>query len=1546
MEADEDIKDMPAAPLHLLETAKPNEHLPSPELGEQTNLFPYSSPKRESSTPSRTLKTKNYSQQMASHSSSSSSSQPSTSRSSTTTKDSYQRRHPQTPSSSTATTTATKMPPPPPSSSSKPPNQPIPIAIQILAHSDRHNHPYTADSVRPRHAFTLRLLPRTRIRELCLHAADWVRLHGASPLSAENKKKNNNNQDEAGDDDSARATSLLPSFKARDRDGHALDASETVADALMAGETLYLIEKSSSTGDSETSDSSNGGGDEGKTRRDRPSSHSRSRSRSSKRGRDDVLRGLRAEAARRSRAADARTPSVASTSPSRSRSRSTCGKKKRQKENRVGAEPPPSTARKTPSQRALEIAMQHGRASLLSLPSSSMPEPRGRGRALVAGSSTSKLRRGRLGSGGGSDIVNTIEESPSPPLPRSVSASRGKRATTHETAAEDAHGDGGTSSPQKQQEVDEAPPQLFETSIKDSTTSKVSKEQEHSCPTAPAKKQDDPSTSSAVASQQSQSQSLPSPALSPSLLPQKSIDSQLVIPDSQDPPTPAVHVQSKPTLSVNRATRDDETASMARDLKLKNASLSSELGGDKQADLSQAAASTSAHSSSIDGAHDNPTQQPASPCDHSSINVSKMWHKLETTSSLPVPKLHQPEKSDASPTRPSASAFQADLLAPRSKPARKPDPYEMITDDESESPQPNSFLQSSIRRLGSATNRATNRAPASSTARTPTPAFTRNSLLIARRPTTATDEVNATIPSTPLAAPSIQTSTPIVHAAPSSPPAPLPSSPTDLVAAVLSRTRSQPKKKQYFVIEESDVEAGDDDENVLNEAQDRFSSSRQPQSSQSGPEAALPLSAPPLRLELEEDAFWPLRTVGKRAPVLRGQSATQLCVEEDDVKADINKLVELDKKNATAMIGSGESKQDSVKKTEVPAPGSSGTPLKRQLKHLSQTTPRKSPMVLAKSNVTVAGGSQELKQDLRPENEVSSFNPSVSPARRQIKGAVKSASQATPGKSPVLLVHGSSSSDEGVEEIGWVKSGQKHPPILRQAASSSPSKNAAILHTTSQNASDEKGQESTRIADQLMDDDAALETLSDLPETDGIDLPVIDEPVVASLTSQRDEIPSRTKPSPPPEIPKTDPITATDLSETPPSAQASKRAHQQIFEKSAQTSEQKRKRQPSDEPEPEDQRRRQKRLRREARDALKAERHRRLQAEEAQREAERARLEEERKRLAMEQAHKRAKALEMIVSSPLKAAEMGLVLSETSDSERDEASVEFGDGKDSPLNQQQETMGLNTGTSFEESDDNDSISSRGSDRRPSWRELSRRHFSASPQSSAVGQVAGEGADAILPTRGLAKQQTVIEDKSKDVGEVTKEQHHQQQQQQFQHSQFIDWAFLEGPLRPSVYSPLEMHNRIHLRMMHASLRGMSRPAEEAGANYSVSPDTSQANLANLDKMASTMSKRRKKEKLAVPTLDGDDDESQSHNASPRSVRSAAPSPKDMAATSAQDPKGIVSNGQEQDRRSTRKNQRRKKKDRERKKQRLQKKPESDSSKARRLAWSVMHNKMKK
>lgn len=1540
MEADEDIKDMPAAPLHLLETAKPNEHLPSPELGEQTNLLPYSFPKRESSTPSRTPKTNYYSQKMASHSSSSSSSQPSTSRSSTTTKDTYQRRHPQTPSSSTTTTTTTKMPPPPPSSSSKPPNQPIPIAIQILAHSDRHNHPYTADSVRPRHAFTLRLLPRTRIRELCLHAADWVRLHGASPLSAENKKKNNNNnQDEAGDDDSARATSLLPSFKARDRDGHALDASETVADALMAGETLFLIEKSSSTGDSETSDSSNGGGDEGKTRRDRLSSHSRSRSRSSKRGRDDVLRGLRAEAARRSRAADARTPSVASTSPSRSRSRSTCSKKKRQKENRAGAEPPSSTARKTPSQRALEIAMQHGRASSLSLPSSSMPEPRGRGRALVTGSSTSKLRRGRLGSGGGADIVDTIEESPSPPLPRSVSASQGKRAPTHETAAEDAHRDGDTSSPQKQQEGDETPLKLFETSIKDSPTSKVSKEQERNCPTALAKKQDDASTSSVVASKQSQSHSLPSPALSPSLLPQKSIDSQLVIPDSQDPPTPAVHVQSKPALSVNRATRDDETASMARNLKLKNASLSSELGGDKQADLSQAAASTSTHSSSIDGAHDKPAQQPASPRDHSSINVSKMWHKLETTSSLPVPKLHQPEKSDASPTRPSASVFQADLLAPRSKPARKLDPYEIITDDESESPQPNSFLQSSIRRLGSATNRA----PASSTARTPTPAFTRNSLLIARRPTTVTDEVNATIPSTPLAAPSKQTSTPVVHAVPSSPSAPLPSSPTDLVAAVLSRTRSQPKKKQYFVIEESDVEAGDDDENVLNEAQDRFSSSRQPQSSQSGAEAALPWSVPPLRLELEEDAFWPLRTVGKRAPVLRGQSATQLCVEEDDVKADINKLVELDKKNAAAMMGSGKSKQDSVKKTEVPAPGSSGTPVKRQLKHLSQTTPSKSPMMLAKSNVTVAGGSKELKQDLRLENEVSSFNPSVSPGRRQIKGAVTSASQATPGKSPVLLVHGSSSSDEGVEEIGWVKSGQKHPPILRQAAASSPSKNAAILHTTSQNVSDEKGQESTKIADQVIDNDAALDPLSDLPETDAVDLPVIDEPVVAGLTSQQDEITSRTKPPPPPEIPKTDPITATDLNETPPSAQASKRAHQQNFEKSAQTSEQKRKRQPSDEPEPEDQRRRQKRLRREARDALKAERHRRLQAEEAQREAERARLEEERKRLAMEQAHKRAKALEMIVSSPLKAAEMGLVLSETSDSERDEASDEFGDGKDSPLNQRQETLGLNTGTSFEESDDNDSISSRGSDRRPSWRELSRRHFSASPQSSAFGQVAGEGADAILPNRGPAKQQNVIEDKSKDMGEVTKEQHQQQQQQQFQHSQFIDWAFLEGPLRPSAYSPLEMHNRIHLRMMHASLRGMSRPAEEAGANYSVPPDTSQANL---DKMASTKSKRRKKEKLAVPTLDGDDDESQSHNASPRSVRSAAPSPKDMAATSAQDPKGIVSNGQGQDRRTTRKNQRRKKKDRERKKQRLQKKPESDSSKARRLAWSVMHNKMKK
>lgn len=1515
VEEADDLKEdvlLSVAPLDGLDIAKPNELLLSPELGEQTtNLLPFSSVHKESSTPSPSLQSKAYSHPKASLKTPQ---HPSSSRSSTTTKESsHQRKPSQTPSSSSTTTTITsitnKMPPPPPplsSSASKPPKQPIPVAIQILAHSDRHNYPYTADNVRPRHAFTLRLLPRTRIRELCIHATSWVRLNGSSttPAGAPSSLADDNNKTDQHD-----VLLLSSSFKARDRDGHALDPSDTVADALMAGETLFLIEKSSSR--------------EGEEERD-----GRSRSRSRSKGGDGVLlRELRAGAARRSRA-DVRTPSVASSSRSRSRSRSTACSKKQTNKGTPAA--PTSkrgstttTTKKTPSQRALEIAMQRGRASA----SLSSPSEEPRGRAPVAASRS--VRRARLGgssiSGGGAsmDIIDTIEESPPRPQPSQGSVSRGSLVFSHEkTAVEngDSNPDRNKASKKEQQAGDDGAPAELVFANKNSPTAVVQpKEQEHNFPTAPANKQDDTSSSDAVASQQSQS--LPSPALSLSLLPQNIKKSQVIISDSQDPPTPAAaaQLQSQPSFPIDSANQKESTT-MARRLKSSNDHLlSSELGNENQETLPQATAN-STHSGSLDHAHDKPAQRPASASKNKTLKTYSMKHRPEKMRSLSSPT-SQPAKPPAPPTRPSSSAFFDDLLAPRTKPAYKPDPYEIITDDESHSSRRDSFLRGSARKLGSANERAP------FTERAAKPTLARNSLLIARQPPspTAADEASAIIPSTPLAAeapPPQHPPTPVVHAvSSSSPPVPLPSSPTNLVAAVLSRANSKPQRREYFVIEESDAELDDDDvEHVLHNAQDQFSSTQQQTSSQSASEVALPWTAPPLRLGLGDDAFWAVRAVGKRAPASQGKGVAQVTTEAGDVKADIRKLVELDKKNAASMVGSGKSKQEPLKKTNIPDPNPSGTPMKTQAKSFSQTAPSKSAVDLAKSTITAVDGHQGLKQEPRLGNDFSPFNSLASPARHQVKGPMKSASHATPGKSPMLLVHGSSSSEEGVEEIGWVESGKTSLPVPKNSASS-PVKHAATTEAMGQDLSDEKAQDSTQFPDQLMEEDTAIESLSFLAEDDGLELPVIDEPVVAGHDSE-EEISSRAKPSPPAEIPKTDPITAPDLNETPPSAQASKRTHDQLFEEPARTSELKRKRQPDEEPEAEDQRSRQKRHRRQAREAVKAERKRRLEAEEAQREAERIRIQDERKKRAMEQAHMRAKDLAMIVSSPLRAAEMGLVLNDTSDSDQDEEEDEVGNGQDnSPLNQQRGDVGLNLRTSIEGSDKSDSLSTTGSDARPSWGELSRRHSSASPHGSGVGQESGDGAGAVLPTSGPAKQQIIRQDESVGVEEAKKKQ-------ESQPSQFIDRAFLEDPLRGGVYSPLETHNRIHLRMMHATLQSMSRSVEEADANHSLIPETSQVSV---DKTPSTKkSKRRKKRQPTTPALDNDEEESvEDARTSPCSA--AAPSPKDMA---------IAPEQQQQQQRQdgAGKSERRKNKDRNRKKLRQRKDP---GSKGMRSAWNKIY-----
>lgn len=67
------------------------------------------------------------------------------------------------------------------------------------------------------HAFTMNMLPMTKIRELCLHAAGHARRNFDVVL------------------DGSR-------FEARDRDGHVFRGHETLSEEILSGETIYLVE--------------------------------------------------------------------------------------------------------------------------------------------------------------------------------------------------------------------------------------------------------------------------------------------------------------------------------------------------------------------------------------------------------------------------------------------------------------------------------------------------------------------------------------------------------------------------------------------------------------------------------------------------------------------------------------------------------------------------------------------------------------------------------------------------------------------------------------------------------------------------------------------------------------------------------------------------------------------------------------------------------------------------------------------------------------------------------------------------------------------------------------------------------------------------------------------------------------------------------------------------------------------------------------------------------------------------------------------------------
>lgn len=821
-------------------------------------------------------------------------------------------------------------------------------------------------------------------------------------------------------------------------------------------------------------------------------------------------------------------------------------------------------------------------------------------------------------------------------------------------------------------------------------------------------------------------------------------------------------------------------------------------------------------------------------------------------------------------------------------PLGKIDPYDIssvLSEDEYYSPRPSKTIMStSVRKLGSARKRTT---PASAS-------IPRNSLLIAQEDpppaaqqshpkpppgratstASAREEERPTIPSTPLASAG---RTPSVQAELSSGLGPLLSSPTNHVAAALARGRAKARRQpqpECCVIEDSDVEVLGD---VLVDSQLQITDSPKQFKSL---EASLPWSAPPLRLG-GEDPFWTLRTTGRRPSVRR----------ESDVDEGVNAEVHDN--------GAKDSKEHAV------MPGISSEAL--------------APLKTSTSNISSFNLGPPVKE---PEKRIS-LEQTPKPL---VKGSLNTHSPATPGKSPLLLVHGSSSSEQGVEEIGYVDDTlAKDKPV-----SPVEGEKVEVIQISSDQDEVEDEDETHDfmagqvLAEALFGDEELIEPHEYTREDNGLALPVDNETCISETNEMPDNIPVTIKdqshlskePSQNSQNSKTDTKSNEEVIEdTPPSVQPPKRKHDS-----------------SDGIDSEEERRTAKRARREAKKAEKKRlRKEKLTQEERKKREHEARLQEERKRLAMEKAYQRARELELVVSSPSKAAEMGLGFSDAYDSDQESEL-----GSSPPERAVVPPV-------FDVSDD--SLESKESEESQSWRQLSKRHFSASPSSSLKGDVPnGPGNSSALSTSGVTFADEVVsavltDPKSEAPQRVEKSTATKIQAQQ---RSLEDWAFVETTMGVSAYSPLQVHDRIHMQMVLAALQGhtsrggiqqvedsnLSRKMGDDGSAGVLVKSQPDALVTRQDGIRPIQSK--KKAQTQESAAEDDDDEEESV-ITDHTTRSPAPSPKDLTVAREQQ----TNNGRQQHKKAQTKGQRRKSKDNTRKKKRRQKAKHGNCKDTRRM-----------
>lgn len=849
-------------------------------------------------------------------------------------------------------------------------------------------------------------------------------------------------------------------------------------------------------------------------------------------------------------------------------------------------------------------------------------------------------------------------------------------------------------------------------------------------------------------------------------------------------------------------------------------------------------------------------------------------------------KQHSATRPKASTQRPLAAEKEGVKQNQPQFPLGKIDPYDIsavLSEDEYYSPRASKTIMStSIRKLGSARKRST---PASAS-------IPRNSLLIAQEdPPPAAQQghpkpppVRATsaaasrverpaVPSTPIAS---AAHTPSVQTGLSSGPGPLLSSPTNHVAAALARGRAKARRQpqpECCVIEDSDVEVLGD---VLVDSQLQNTDSPKQLKSL---EASLPWSAPPLRLG-GEDPFWTLRTTGRRPSVRR--------------RSDVDEVLDAAVNDNKAF--------DSKEQVTVPVVSSEAI----------------APLKLSTSNISSFSLGSPVKGPAKKA-------PQEAALKRPPKSTLNKSQQKSTGKSPLLLVHGSSSSEQGVEEIGYTDDAVAR----KKPASPVEGEEIEIINISSdqdglQDEEETHGFVAGRVlADAPFGDEELIECPQAAQEDNGLALPDDNQTCLFDTSELPDDIPTTLEDRP--QLPK-EPSRLAQNSMTDPESK------EKVIEDTASSLQpSKRKRDSSNGFDSEEERRAAKRAKREAKKAEKKRlREEKLAREEQQKREHEARLQEERKRLAMEKAYRRARELELVVSSPSKAAEMGLGLSDAYDSEQESEL-----GSSPPERAAAPPM-------FKVSDD--SLESNESEESQSWRELSKRHFSASPSSSLKEDVAKgfEGSSALSTNRVT----TAVEGVSAVLTDHKAQAPHEDGnstdiERQAQRKCLEDWAFVETMMGASAYSPLQVHDRVHMQMVLASLQGhTSGGAHEVedsncsrkrgdnsreGVLVKPQPDTL---ITHQDGIRRSQSKKNAQ---AQESAEDDDDEEESVIIE-HTIRSPAPSPKDLtAAVRAQ----RASDDRQQHKKAQTKGQRRKSKDNSRKKKRRQKAKQGSCKDLRRM-----------